>query len=128
MDVAKQKTHDGIFVLGLAEESHSADGFQLLGAIVGEFLFVLFDVVHPQTGEIIESLCQAMCGDIVGGSGLEFERQGGKRGFLEGHRLNHLAPTLVRWQAIEPLFLAIKHANARRSVGFVAAEGEEVAV
>ena len=42
--------------------------------------------------------------------------------------LNHLSPTLIRRQTVEPVLLAIEHADARRTVHLMTAEDKEVAV
>ena len=41
---------------------------------------------------------------------------------------NHLAATLIRGQPVEPIFLAIQHADARGAVDLMPAEHEEVAI
>ena len=69
-----------------------------------------------------------MSGNIIGCSCLKLERKTLENCLLEAHALNHLSPTLVRRQAVEPVFLAIQHADTGRAVHLVTTEREEVAV
>ena len=59
---------------------------------------------------------------------LELVRQLVVGRLLEGDGLDHVAPTLEGRHPLEPLFLAVEHADARRPVCFVTGEDVEVAV
>ena len=69
-----------------------------------------------------------MGGHIVGCASLEFERQALEGGLLPRHLVNHFATTLIGRQFLQPFLLAIKYANAGRSIHLMTTESKEVAV
>ena len=69
-----------------------------------------------------------MGSNIVGSACLKLKRQFFEYGLLECNTLNHLSPTLIRWQAVEPRFLAIKHTDTCRTIHLMSAEYKELTV
>ena len=128
VDVAYEERNDGILALRCAEDAYALDLGEPPHGVLRQLIFVPLDVVHAQGRNIVDGLRQPVGGHIVGRSCLELERKMLEHSALEAHALNHLSPTLIRRQAVEPVFLAIKHADSRRAVHLVTAESEEVAV
>ena len=128
VDVAYEERNDGVLALSRAEDAYALDLSEPPHGILRQLVFVPLDVVHAQGRNIVDGLRQPVGGHIVGRSRLELERKVLEHSALEADTLNHLSPTLIRRQAVEPAFLAVKHADSRRAVHLVAAEGEEVAV
>ena len=69
-----------------------------------------------------------MSGYIVRSACLKLERQFLEHRLLEAHTLYHFTSTLIGWHTVEPLFLAIQHSNARRTINLMTGKGKEVAV
>ena len=78
--------------------------------------------------DIFDGLGQSVSSHIVGRACLELKGQTLEGGLLPRHLVDHLAPTLIRRQFLQPLLLAIEHTDARRSVHLMTAEGKEIAV
>ena len=87
-----------------------------------------FNTIKAYRRDIVECLGETSRCYVIRRSGFELEGQVVEGGALETDRLYHLAAAHVWRDAVEPIFLAIKHADTRRAVNLVAAEGEEVAV
>ena len=104
------------------------DGLQLLHAVTGQLLFVALDGIKAYRIEVVDGSSQAMRCHIVGSARLELERQALEGGLLPRDFVYHLATTLIRRQLLQPLLLAVEHANACRTVHLMTAERKEVAV
>ena len=127
MDVADKETHHGILLRSLTDEPHPLDGAQLLHAIMGKVALMGCYAVETDALDIVDGNRQSMGGDIVGRACLKLQRRTLKSGALKTHRGNHLSPTLIGRQTVEPLLPAIKHTDARRTIHLMTAECEEVA-
>ena len=130
VDIAHVKAHYGISqrCIHRTVDVHVGDGHQLFHTVACQFLLVLLDRVETDGVDIIDGLGQSVGGYIVGRTSLKLKRQALESGFLPRHLVDHLTPTLIWRQLLQPLLLAIEHANACRSIHLMAAEGEEVAV
>ena len=78
--------------------------------------------------DIVDGFCQSVGGHEIGRTSLELKGQAFEGGLLPRHLVDHLTPTLIRWQFLQPFLLAIKHANARGAIHLMSAEGKEVTV
>ena len=94
----------------------------------GECALMGLDILHTQLHHIVDGRGQTMRCDIIRRTGLELQWRLLKRSLLKAHMLNHLSPTLIRRQTVEPVFLAIEYANARGAVHLMPTEDKEVAV
>ena len=152
VDVADLETDDGIVVahIGLtvlpylelrAEDFHAGDFHEALHGVGGEVALMSLDGIEAYEtrrrsvghrgsdgGDVVERTGEACGGDVVGRAGFELIGEVVEGGVLEGYGLYHLAAAHVGGQAVEPLLLAIKDADAGGTVYLVTAEGEEVAV
>ena len=89
---------------------------------------MLLDGLKADGIDIFDSFGKSVGGYIVRSSSLEFKGQALEGGLLPRYLINHLTTTLIGRQLLQPLLLAIQHANASRSVHLMSAEGKEVAV
>ena len=112
----------------VAVEFDAVDFAKLLPTVFRERFFVLKNAILPDFIEKIDGCGESVCGDVVGRSGLEFEGQSLESRLFPCHAVDHLAATLIRRQFFEPFLLAVEYADARRTVHFMAAEGQEIAV
>ena len=128
VDVADEEADDGVLAVGGSEDAHAGYGAETVHGIAGEAVLVGADVVHAQPLDVVDGCGQTVGGDIVGGACLKLEGRALEGGMLKADVLYHLATALIGRQAVEPLFLAVEHADAGGTVHLVAAEGEEVAV
>ena len=126
--VADEERNHGVLALRRAENAYSLDFGEAPHGVLRQLLLVPLDAVKAESRDVVDGLCEAVGGYVVRRSRLKLERKVLKHSPFEAYALYHLSPTLVRRQAVEPVFLAVKHADTRRTVHLVTAEGEEVAV
>ena len=115
-------------VLVMSINVHSINLTEPLKGVMGKFLFVLKDVIHPQSGYIIKSFSKSVSSYIVGGSCFKLQWWTFKSGLPKADMFYHLATTLVRWHLIKPLLFTIKNAYTRRTIDLMPTESKEVTI
>ena len=128
VDVAHKKGDNAPLFGSLTEDAHAGDFLQATSCVLSQIVLVGGNAVHAKGRNVIKCAGQTCGADVVGRAGFELEGQLVERGALEGDVLNHLAAALVGGQAVEPVFLAVEHADARGTVDLVAGEDVEVGV
>ena len=84
--------------------------------------------VEAKGVEVVDSSSQSVSSHEIRGTSLELKRQSLEGRFLPRYLIDHLSPTLIRRQLLEPFLLAIEHTNTRWSVHLMTAESEEIAI
>ena len=115
-------------MLCFTEDAHAFYLLQALHGVLCQLMFVSRNLIHTDSGNVIQCLGQSGRTDVVRCTSFELERKFVERSLLERYALNHLSPTLVRRQLVEPFFLTIKHTYAGRAINLVTAECEEVGI
>ena len=129
MDITNVEANNSVSsVLVMSINVHSINLTEPLKGIMGKFLFVLKDVIHPQSGYIIEGFSKSVSSYIVGGSSLKLQWWTLKGGLPKADMFYHLATTLVWRHLIEPLLFTIKNAYTRRTIDLMPTESKEVTI
>ena len=128
VDVPYQEGDDPAPLRRLAEDAHAGDFSEALQGILRQFVLVGGDMVHAESGDIIQCLGQSRGADVVRRARLELEGQFVERSPLERHVLNHLASALIGGQTVQPVLLAVEHTHAGGTVDLVAGEDVEVGI
>ena len=100
----------------------------LLNTVLGKLVLMGSNVFNAQLLDIVDGCGKTMGGNIIRCSCLEFERQAFEGSVFPRYTINHLSPTLIGWQTVEPLLFSIKHSDARRAIHFVTAEGKKITI
>ena len=114
--------------LRVAENFHLRDFGELLQGVLRNVCFVFADVVEAFFVQPFHRFPEA---DDFGDGGSSCFKAGwyvGVGRLFECHVLDHFAAAVVRRHAVEYVVLAVKYADAGRSVHLVAAECEKIAV
>ena len=86
------------------------------------------DIVESYRSDIVDSCGEAVCSNIVWSTRLKLKRQALKGRLFPRHFVYHFSSTLIRRKLLQPLLLAIKHADACGSIHLMPAERIEVTV
>mmetsp|Transcript_24388 Transcript_24388/g.68537 ORF Transcript_24388/g.68537 Transcript_24388/m.68537 type:complete len:291 (+) Transcript_24388:246-1118(+) len=109
--------------------SECADSLHLAHAFVqvlGQFVLVLFHLVHPNALQVLDRRPQSNSLRDCRSSGLESGRRFGVCCAFHRHMIDHLASALVRWHGIEQILLAPQKADTSRGAHFVSGRGQKV--
>lgn len=128
VDRADQEGEDAALVRGFSEEAHAFDAAKCVGGVAQELLLVGRDVVESDAVDILQGLGQGGAADIIRRAGFELEGQLIEDGLLERDGGNHLAPALVRGEAVQPFFFAVEDADAGGAVDLMSGEDVELGV
>lgn len=79
MDITYQKRYDTTLVFCLAEDTHTGNLFQPLHGILGQFVFIGGNLVHPNQRNVVQSFGKSGSTDIIRRTGFKLEGQ-----FIEG--------------------------------------------
>ena len=127
VDIAHVERDDGFLLARRAVYLHTRDKAHLFHGVAREGCFVRGNDVLPDAPHVVQSHGEGVRADKVGRACLKLERQPLVSSFLKRHAGYHLAAALIWRHLFQKFLAAVKHADARRPIYFMARKGEEVA-
>ena len=128
MDITYQKRYDTTLVFCLAEDTHTGNLFQPLHGILGQFVFIGGNLVHPNQRNVVQSFGKSGSTDIIRRTGFKLEGQFIEGSLFKRYMLNHLSTALIGRYPIQPPLFTIKHPYPRRTIHLVRGENEEIGI
>ena len=123
-----RKRQDTALVELRAVDTQALHGRELLGRIGRQSALVTSRSLAVHAFHVADRLAEPDRADVVGRAGLELERKLGIGRSGERDRRHHVAPAHERRHPFQPPFLAVQHADPRRTVELVTGKGIEVAI